>query len=199
MFATTFVKISEQEFELRVANDVAEPTSKWLTNQECKFNKLSYNDCTGFRIFGIPKVVLQRLSEKFPLVAANDNVVLISPEEQLQIKVGLLRRAANEGEWSAIVQVTSAWNNALKKEVWKALNHEERILIERLKLKNSISALDKTQLRKMVTLLKEVAVIDKDFKLANRNEVELLEELFKFLVTKKAELDAALTLVKAIK
>lgn len=198
MFLTTFVKISEQEFELRVDNNVANPTAEWLTNQECQFQQVSYDNCTGFRILGIHKVVLQRLTAKFPLVAANDNSALVPSEERFKAHVDDLRKASDTGEWKAILSVTAGWTNSYKIDVWKALSPEERVHIEALKFKNSLTSLDKTQLRKMVTLLKEVTIIHKDLKLANKSEAELLDELFKLLPDKKCEVESALTLVKAM-
>ncbi|MBO3462849.1 hypothetical protein G7B40_031470 [Aetokthonos hydrillicola Thurmond2011] len=198
MFKTTFVQFSDQEYELRVDTNVAQPTATWLKNQECEFSQLSYDTCTGFKIFGISQVVLQRLSEKFPPIPANDNLVLVSYEERLDSGLKELRKIALTGEWKDILEVTNNWTSNFKKAVWKALAQSDREHIEMLKLKNSIETLEKVQLRKMVTLLKEVTIIHKDFKLANKNEEELLDEMFKLLPQAKREIEAALTLVQAM-
>jgi hypothetical protein len=192
MFATTLVKLSEQEYELRVNNDVSNATHTWLVNRNCQVKKSVYDGFTGFRFITIPAKLLETLIERYP-VASNDNSAPF--EEYLKNKVEELQKAQ---DWAQVLFITEGWTTTFKKDAWKQLSPTQRERIEALKLQDVISKLEKSQLRKIVTLLKEVSLIGKEFKLANKNEEELLNVITELFPHKKTEVESALTLVKAM-
>ncbi|MBW4628203.1 MAG: hypothetical protein KME49_22500 [Brasilonema octagenarum HA4186-MV1] len=191
MFATAF-GISDNGFTLKVDPNLGKATQMWLHNQKCIFQTLPFETYTLFEIASAPNGVIQRLSSKF-LSPANDN-------DEIQQKVDSLRDCIEKSSWKSILEETSQWSNDLKKRVWLKLSASEKKTIHQIakmqKFSDTLSALKLSDIKKVISIFKEVEILSKSVKVTKDSKQEDLVNMLKELITTHEKfLKAALTLV----
>ncbi|MBP5972487.1 hypothetical protein HW132_07015 [Brasilonema sp. CT11] len=191
MFATTF-GISDSGFTLKVDPNLGKATQMWLHNQKCIFQTLPLETYTLFEIASAPNGVIQRLSSNF-LSSANDN-------DEIQQKANSLRDCIEKSCWKSILEETSQWSNDLKKRVWLKLSASEKKTIHQIakiqKFSDTLSALTLSDIKKVISILKEVEILSKSVKVTKNSKQEDLVNMLKELITTHEKfLKAALTLV----
>ncbi|MBW4595451.1 MAG: hypothetical protein KME46_21750 [Brasilonema angustatum HA4187-MV1] len=193
MFATTFA-FSDNGFTLKVDPNLGKATQMWLHNQKCIFQTLPLESYTLFEIASAPNGVIQRLSSNY-LSSANDN-------DEVQHQVDSLRNCVEKSCWKSILEETSQWSNDLKKRVWLKLSTSEKQTIHHIakmhKFSDTLSDLKLSDIKKVITILKEVEILPKNVKVTKDSKQEDLVDMLKELLTTHEKfLSAALTLVSS--
>lgn len=196
MFATTFVNASDG-YKLVVDSSRHETAEQWLKVQECNYQTYHEQGRSIFVLTNASDGVIYRLNQKYGS-ACNDN-------DEVQAGLESLREAILKKSWTVILDVTKDWTDELKKTVWAQLDKKERKEINCLCTKYSemvdfqerLYAIDEKIVKKMVILLKEVGLIDKGFKVANRTTKDFIEVIMSDFLKNEEFIRASLQLACA--